>query len=190
MFPSPGLQRPTFSVQHDEGLDVSLWTFSLQDRKATPFGDVHSSNPTGAVFSPDGRWVAYTSTERGLSTIYVQSFPATNSKSQLLANGDNPHEVVWSPDGKALFYNPRPGGFETVSITTGPTISFGNAVAVRKQFQLGPASSRRAYDITRSGKFVGLIPTGQTESYTTIAPQIQVVLNWFEELGARVPFTK
>ena len=70
-----------FSVT--KGSDVSLWTFSLQDRKATPFGDVHSSNPTGAVFSPDGRWVAYTSTERNRPTIYVQPFPATGAQYQL-----------------------------------------------------------------------------------------------------------
>ena len=38
----------------------SLWTFSLRDRKATPFGDVKGSSiPTNAMFSPDGRWVAY-----------------------------------------------------------------------------------------------------------------------------------
>ena len=38
----------------------SLWTFSLRDRKATPFSDVKGSSlPTNAMFSPDGRWVAY-----------------------------------------------------------------------------------------------------------------------------------
>ena len=72
---SPKGDRFLFSVT--KGSDVSLWTFSLQDKKATPFGAVHSSNPTGAVFSPDGRWVAYTSTERDTTTIYVQPFPAT-----------------------------------------------------------------------------------------------------------------
>jgi len=35
--------------------------------------------------------------------------------------------------------------------------------------------------------FVGLIPAGETEFLTPIAPQIQVVFNWFEELNARVP---
>ena len=44
----------------------SLWTFSLRDRKATPFGDVKGSSlPTNAMFSPDGRWVAYQIGERG-----------------------------------------------------------------------------------------------------------------------------
>ena len=55
----------TFLFSITKGADVSLWAFSLHDRKATPFGDVHSSNPTNAAFSPDGNWVAYASTRAG-----------------------------------------------------------------------------------------------------------------------------
>lgn len=183
---SPKGDRFLYSVT--KGSDVSLWTFSLQDGRATPFGAVHSSSPTGAVFSPDGRWVAYTSTERDTTTIYVQPFPATGAKYQLFAKGsDRPHMAVWSPDGKELFYDPRPFGFEAVSVTIEPTFAFGNARAVPQPFQLGPSSERRPYDITPGGKFVGLLPAGQKVFYTPIAPQIQVVLNWTEELKAKVP---
>ncbi len=187
---SPKGDRFLYSVT--KGSDLSLWTFSMQDRKATPFDAVHSPNVIGALFSPDGRWVAYTSAERGLTTISVQPFPVTGARSQLLPakEGDSPHMVVWSPDGRELFYDPRPGGFEAVSVTTHPTFTFGNPVAVPHPFQLGPPSARRAYDITRSGKFVGLLPAGQKEFLTPIAPQIEIVLNWFEELKARVPQTK
>ena len=76
---SPKTDRLLFSVT--KGSDVSLWTFSLQDRKATPFGEVHSRFPTGARFSPDGQWVAYASAERGTTTtIYVQPFPSNGSQ--------------------------------------------------------------------------------------------------------------
>lgn len=171
-----------------KGTDMSLWTFSIQDRKATPFGGVHSLNPTGGVFSPDGRWVAYTSTAGTLTTVYVQPFPATGAKYQLIPKGsDNPHEVAWSADGKELFYNPRSGGFEVVSVTTQPTFAFGNPVPVPRPLQLGPPSVRRAYDITRDGRFVGLIAPGQTTTGAPAAAQIQVVLNWFEELKQRAP---
>jgi Tol biopolymer transport system component len=175
-----------------KGSDTSLWTFSLQDRKATPFGGVHSLNPTGAVFSPDGLWVAYSSTEGGgRTTVYVQPFPATGAKYQLVPKGsDNPHEVAWSADGKELFYNPRAGGFEVVSITTQPTFAFGNAVATPRSFQLGAPSARRAYDVGRDGRFVGLIAPGQTTTGAPAAAQIQVVLNWTEELKQRVPIPR
>jgi serine/threonine-protein kinase len=178
----------TFLFSTTKGSDVSLWTLSLSDRKATPFGEVHSAYPVGAVFSPDGRWVAYTSTVQGAPTLYVQPFPATGAKYQLFAKPtDVPHAAVWSPDGKELFYVPRLGGFEVVSIRTQPTFAFGTAVALPRPFQPGPPNSRTLYDITPSGRFVGLIPEGRTEAVTPITPQIEVVLNWFEELKARVP---
>jgi serine/threonine-protein kinase len=180
----------TFLFSVTKGSDVSLWTFSLRDRKATPFGAVHSSNPTNATFSPDGKWVAYASAERGMGTIYVQPFPATGIKYQLFAKGsDSPHHPRWSPDGKELFYdaNPKVTGFESVSVTTRPTFAFGNAVVVPKLFLMAGAGLRTPYDITPDGKLVGRITAGQTEYVRSSNDQIQVVLNWFEDLKARVP---
>ena len=66
-----------------KGAGSSLWTFSLKDRKAAPFGGVQSSAWTNAVFSPDGRWVAYAASGGGprfegeSNTVLVQPFPAT-----------------------------------------------------------------------------------------------------------------
>ena len=71
---SPNGDTLLFSVT--KGSDVSLWMLSLMDKNSAPFGDVHSSTRTGAVFSPDGRWVAYTTTEARPRQIYVQPFPA------------------------------------------------------------------------------------------------------------------
>ena len=165
--------------------DYSLWTFSMQTRKATPFDAVHSSNPTGAVFSPDGRWVAYTITEQGRTTVAVQPFPPTGTKYQLFSGpNDGPHHAVWSPNGNALFYNPRAGGFESVSVTTQPTFAVGNPVPVPRPFSTGGPSVRRPFDITPEGKFVGLANPSLTDSS---AETIQVVLNWQEELKQRVP---
>jgi serine/threonine-protein kinase len=185
---SPKGDRFLFTIT--KGSDVSLWTFSLQDRKATPFGAVHSANPTNAAFSPDGNWVAYASTERSIPTIYVQPFPANGIKYQLFAKGsDSPHHPRWSPDGKELFYdaNQKVTGLEAVRVTTQPTFAFGNAVAVPKLFLMGGASLRTPYDIAPDGRLVGRITAGQMEYVRSQNDQIQVVLNWFEDLKARVP---
>ena len=88
-----------------------MWTFSLQDKKATPFGGVQSSNPITAVFSPDGRWVAYSSNETGRPAVYVQPFPADGTKYQLPKDTNDEHHPLWSPDGRELFYVPGPGRF-------------------------------------------------------------------------------
>ena len=47
----------TFLFNVTKGSDVSLWAYSMRDRKATPFGEVRSSTFTNAVFSPmDDGW--------------------------------------------------------------------------------------------------------------------------------------
>jgi hypothetical protein len=50
---------------------------------------------------------------------------------------------------------------------------------------MGTPESRTPYDITPDAKIVGLITAGQTEYVRGSVDQIQVVLNWFQELKAR-----
>ena len=62
------------------GPDYSLWTYSVRDKRKAPFGDVRASIPTDGVFSPDGKWVAYSSGAFAQATIFIQPFPATGAK--------------------------------------------------------------------------------------------------------------
>ncbi len=75
----------SFLFSASKGLSVSLWTFSLQHKKAEPFGGIQQSSPNlaRAIFSADGRWVAYSSYETGTGAVYVQPFPATGAKYQI-----------------------------------------------------------------------------------------------------------
>jgi serine/threonine-protein kinase len=182
---SPDGQTLLFSVQ--KGSDFSLATLSLADRKATPFGDVHSSSPPGAVFAPDGHWVAYASTERGRTTTYVEPFPATGAKHQFAGRGaDSPKHPRWSPDGKELFLNISVTSFASVSVTTQPAFAFGNPVPLPKTLQGGPAGTRTPYDVTPDGRFVGLVTAGDSQFGRGSDNQIEVILNWTEELRSRV----
>jgi Tol biopolymer transport system component len=183
---SPRADTLLFSVTR--GSDVSLATLSLRNRVVTPFGDVHSSTPPGAVFSPDGRWVAYSSTQQARTTIYVQPFPPTGAKYQLVPNGsDTPKHPRWSPDGRELIYNPRPTGNEAVGITTQPTFAFGKPMALPRLIQGGPPGTRTPYDVMPDGRLLGFITTGSTRFTGGSANQVQVVLSWFEELKRLVP---
>ena len=165
----------------------SLRTLSLPSRTTVEYGGVNSVDPPGAVFSPDGRWVAYaSSTERGKTTVHVQPFPATGAKFTLPARGfDAPHAVVWSVDGNELFYDPRPFGFESVSVITKPAFAFGDPVGHTRSFRSSPPEARRMYDVTPSGQFLGVTSTSLQGSGGSRAPQVQVVLNWFHELRRR-----
>ena len=52
-----------------KGPDISLWTYSTRDKTSAPFAGIRSSDPLGAAFSPDGRWIAYAVTERTRTTL-------------------------------------------------------------------------------------------------------------------------
>ena len=161
----------------------SLWMLSMRDRKATPFGNVKDSSlPTNAMFSPDGRWIAYQTGEagQGEGTTYVQPFPPTGTKYQI-ARGGRP---LWSRDGKELFFVPAPGRFMTVTVRTDPNFTFTRPVDIPRGFGLANPASPRPYDIMPDGRIVGISWSGASESGPQ---QIHVVLNWFEELKARAP---
>jgi WD40-like Beta Propeller Repeat len=167
----------------------SLATLSLPDRTMAAYDGVQSADPPGAVFSPDGRWVAYSRTEASKTTVYVQPFPATGAPPFTLpARGfDTPHAAIWSPNGKELFYTSRPSDFEAVSVTTQPSFMFGAPSAVPSPFRLIPPYGRRSYDITSHGRFLASVAAPSQGSDTGPAPEVQVVLNWFRELRERVP---
>jgi hypothetical protein len=74
-----------------------------------------------------------------------------------------------------------------VSVTTRPTFTFGNPVQLPRPFAAGRPGFERNNDITLDGKRFLVVAAGQTASGAPAAPQIQVVINWFEELKARVP---
>jgi serine/threonine-protein kinase len=171
-----------------KGSEESLWTLSLLDRTNARFGAARSSSSTGAVFSPDGRWVAYSSSERSTVTLYVEPFPSTGQLGHVLTAkvSDTPKHPRWSRDGKELFYNPNAGAFESVRIATEP-FAFGNAVTLPRRLLFGPPGSRTSYDITPDGRVLGLITAGQKEHVRGSNNQIQVVLNWFESLKTKVP---
>jgi len=119
--------------------------------------------------------------------VYVQPFPATGAKYLITKDGAN--HPVWSPDGKELIFmdDMTNGQLYSVAIRTQPSFSFGNPVPLGIKGLIQRVGNWRDYDITPDGKqFVVMMPPESTSSSTTQAPQIQVVLNWFEELKRRM----
>jgi Tol biopolymer transport system component len=80
---------------------TELWYMSSSDWQAKPFL-LSKGYIRNAQFSPDGKWVAYSSNETGTWEVYVSPFPSPNSKWQVSrAGGEEPR---WRRDGKELFY--------------------------------------------------------------------------------------
>ena len=74
------------------------WALPLEGA-GKPWGPYDMEN---ARISPNGRWVAYTSNQSGRSEVYVQSFPPSEGKWQVSADGGM--EPTWRKDGRELYY--------------------------------------------------------------------------------------
>ena len=164
-----------------------VWTFSGEDR-AEPevFIDLPESRQAGAVISPDGNWIAYHSNESGEFEIYVQPFPPTGAKSQITGTGGR--WPLWSPDGSQLFFRPNGQQLIAVDIETTPAVTLG----IPQPVPIGtpPSDNSRTFDIMPDGeRFLTTVPMTLEETEDEQAPegQINIVLNWFEELKAKVP---
>jgi Tol biopolymer transport system component len=183
-----------FQVAH--GLVHTLQFYSLKNRTSASFGGIESRAPTVAVFSPDGRWVAY---ENGEYTgadraIYVQPFPETGARYEVprLGTGGQRHPR-WSSDGRELFF--MTGGevrLLAAGVTTQPSLTFANPVVLPKHIAWmdGFGDAAREWDVLPDnqhfiGKMWAINAAGGSRASQT--RDIQVVINWFEELKARVP---
>ena len=167
----------------------ALWAFSLMEKKAIRVGDVQSGPllPLNATLSPNGRWVAYTASPGGsLPAVFVEPYPPTGAKYLIASRVNYP---TWSPDGKMLLFRQlTTGEFVATSVSTEPSFTFGNPRTLALNFNDHPlVSGPRNHDITPDGKLIGVIAAGQVQSGVLASPQINVVLNWFEELKRLVP---
>jgi serine/threonine-protein kinase len=176
-----------FGLAAGERSTASLWTFSLQDRKSIPFGEVQLSSTLplpNAAFSPDGRWVAYSSNETGTGapSVFVRPFPATAARYPI-GRGRSP---IWSQDGQELYWEAG-GAFVVSRILTDASFRFASPLSLPIGFLAGRPGPTN-YDIAPDGRrFIGAVDAERDQSGSAAAPKIQIVNNWFEELKARVP---
>jgi eukaryotic-like serine/threonine-protein kinase len=145
---------------------ADIWVLPLNDRK--PFAFVATlANEQAAAFSPDGRWLAYQSTETGRYEIYVQPFPGPARSTLVSAGGGT--SPSWRGDGKEIFYRAPDNRVMAIPIETkSGTVEPGAPV------ELFTLRSSATFQVDRTGqRFLvnTLIDDGAV-------PPITVVLNW------------
>ena len=180
-----------------------VWTLSLDDGAVTEVfagGSVHPGyvNAGSPAFSPDGQWLVYRRNPVGEGgQLFVEPFPTTGTEFRLTQDGGS--APIWSRDGRELFYRRNvqsitgiEGGAQSpnlmaVDISLEGTPEWGNQrVLPIEGFLVFQGSVD--YDITADGeRFLMVFPEDQTDVSEPVRPQINIVLNWFEELKERVP---
>jgi Protein kinase domain/WD40-like Beta Propeller Repeat len=143
-----------------------------------------------AAFSPDGRWVAYTSNESGRDEVYVRPFPGPGGKWQISTDGG--YTPVWSRTRHELFYGGGGANLAVRQIMMVPYVAAGDTFTADKprlwtepRFQArGP--NTRMFDVHPDGKRVVLALSEET-ALQGQRNHLTMVWNFFDELRRLAP---
>jgi serine/threonine-protein kinase len=140
-------------------------------------------------FSPDGRWVAYASTESGKAEVYVRPFPAGGGKWQISDGGGA--WPRWTKGGRELVYRTNSGIMAVTVDGSGPSFTVGRPEpVVEGEFRGGLFGIPVAgfifadFDISPDGTRFVVFPGTEDELSQTHAT---FMFNWFEDLNKTLP---
>jgi Tol biopolymer transport system component len=131
-------------------------------------------------FSPDGKWVAYSSDESGRREVYIRAFPSGENKTAISTEGG--FSPFWNGDGKEIVYVSRDETLMSVALVS----AGGGALKPglpRTLFKLPGASGGDmplvfAGDMSRDGQDFYVAISSQR-------PPLTVLLNWYSGLERR-----
>ncbi len=134
---------------------------------------------SGARFSPDGKWLAFASTESGRVEVYVS---ASSGGTKRLVSADGGSSPVWRRDGRELFYIASDGRLNAVSVAPSPA---GPVTGTPQPlFELKPpatnAFSPEIYDVSPDGQRFLVVRENSDEK-----PGLIVSLLWTSRLKSR-----
>jgi len=176
---SPNGEILTFTEYHPStGADI--WVLSIEGKREPQLFLKTSFNEDDAKFSPDGRWIAYDSNESGQNEVYVRPFPGPGGITKISTTGGL--MPVWAPDGRELFYRIE-DKMMVVAIDTKPEFIAGKP----KLLFESPSLIDDRYGIAPDGQRFVMIEEGE---YSAPPSQLNIILNWFEELKRHVPTGK
>lgn len=151
------------------GTGYDIWALPTSGN-SKPFPYLYSKfdeHPGG--FSPDGKWVVYSSDETGRSEIYLQRFPKPEQKLVVSTNGGSLPE--WSKNGKEIFYISTDDYLTSVEIAPGSPPAIGTT---SKLFKTGQLYFLKMYSVLDNGnKFL----VNKILFDDTLKSSI-VILNW------------
>ncbi|HEX7880980.1 MAG TPA: protein kinase [Candidatus Eisenbacteria bacterium] len=151
--------------------DWDIWLLPLFGDKTpvpflrSPFFDLN------ARVSPDGRWIAYESSESGQTEVYVQSFPTPGRKARVSTTGGR--DPAWSRGGRELIYR---SGSNLVSVDFDENGGLGSAAPqVLFAMPFGTLGGRASAD---GNRFLIGVPARDGQR-----PEICLIQNWTGLVG-------
>jgi serine/threonine protein kinase len=146
------------------------------DRKPYPFAKSQFAQRSGH-FSPDGRWVAYTSRESGREEVYVAPFPGPGGKWEVSSTGGKMPR--WRRDGRELYFFAEADTLMAAEVEASPNKFEVRIVRPLFRVNLAPEALERSgsFDVAADGtRFI--ISASSDEAQ----PPVTLVLNWPAEL--------
>lgn len=132
-----------YEIHPDTSRDIWMLPMKGSDRKPWVFLATKALEG-GAVFSPDGKWLAYSSDKTGRREIYVQAFDP--AQPPLLISDNGGVEPMWAHSGKEVFYR-EDDKRKSVRISTSPVLKADPPqVMFQGPFQASPGT-RANYDV-------------------------------------------
>ena len=140
-----------------------------------------------AALSPDGRWLAYESTETGRDEVYVRPYPdVTGGKWQVSTQGAiNPH---WSRSGNEIFYvsQSRDMTVATLDFTEGFRVVNRRPLFNLSERGLDARANYTGWDTDLTDDNFFMVQFGATGSEQLVNEFI-LVQNWLTEIDERLP---
>jgi eukaryotic-like serine/threonine-protein kinase len=153
----------------------SVWAVPTSGDKK-PFPIVQPQTKQGTIIysrlSPDGKWLAYSSTESGREEVYVTPFPSGNGRWQVSQNGGT--TPAWRADSKELYYaefsNTQTQMFAMDVVAEGNQFEIRN---YRRLFPVNHISASSNFEVTPDGRRFLIIVQPEAE-----AAPMNLTLNW------------
>jgi serine/threonine protein kinase len=169
-------------VQSDATFDIAL--LDTRSGRVTPFLNSQYSEMY-PEFSPDGRWMAYTSDESNRQEVYVRPFPGPGMKQQVSSEGGV--EPLWTRNGKQLFYRWQDQVW-VVDVRTDDGFATSKPRLLFEKSGYIHAAPIRGYDLSLDGQRFLMVKLEQRKPQPVT--EMILVQNWFEELKRVVPASK
>jgi serine/threonine-protein kinase len=147
------------------------------------------SNQSNADFSPDGRWIAYDSSESGRMEVYVRPYPAMDSgRWQISSEGGS--RPVWARSGRELFFLTANNRIAAVAVQPGSGFAYGKPQVLFDASPYFSLAFTRYFDVSPDGKRFLMEKSANVAPSSTERPSIVVISNWADEVKARMPAGK